>query len=1012
MASTDIVARLRLAGEQFTTELHKRMSEAEKAATSTASRINQAFGTVKGIAVTGALGFGAGEVAAVASRALDYASSLGEVSQQLGVTTRDLQVYRYAATQAGIDQEVMDKSLAKLTLTIGKAAGGSKPAAAAFASLGIGVRAADGHIRTAGEAIPLIADALAKVEDPARRAAAEVALFGKGGQALDTLLSAGRQQIDGFAAAAEHFGIVLTEAQIERADAAADAAGKLKTVLEANIAGVVADNAGAILHMAGALESLTSAAIGARGVFSEVSRNSREREVKRALQNSFGSLGYRPLTEYDDAHTARIKGSVTVGGGPLLSADAVRLGKRNADTTARIAAEERQAAAIGRTSAAAGRASAAHRATSRATSDAAAAARDLAAAQRELAATFDDLDRRFDPTRRLMQDYASTLDGLDKERKAGRIDARTDVSRQLEASGDLRNALGEQTAAKAIEDLRRAGVDFDAVTDRARSELSDFIDRTPITFGAALGNAVDDAGKRFERSGVQAAQAIGQVLGVKASSALGKVLGGVTGAATGNFAGLDSPAGGVLTLLSGASGTGKGSSFQKGMAEVLDPLKASFDKLGGKLGLGGDLGVTLGKASANAGIGSTTGQLVGLTGLKGSATGGALGGVIGGATPLGPLGAAIGGAVGSAVLGAFKSVKKGSATIGFVGDALGVTSLTGNSATFKAAASGAAASVIDSLKRIADTLGGDLNGNISTSIGVRHGDYRVDTSGRGVTKIKNGAVDFNDDSQAAIRFAIADALKDGVITAISDASKRIFASGQDLEAALDKANFIESIPKQLKAITDPLGAAIDELDGKWRKQVAILKEAGASVNQITDAQKLYKLQLDQVNASVGGAAESLRTFKSSLSLGGSSPLSLRDQRAAAEAAFRPFVDKIGAGQSIDQEKFAAAAQSVLDIDRQLYGSTEAYFATFDRVQALTTKAIAAIDNAQPIRGVTTDPFAEITAKAVQASAEIASDQVSLLQQQNQLLADNNRLLQQALAGRGGFVGSTYGRMAS
>ncbi len=76
---------------------------------------------------------------------LDFASSLGETAQQLGVTTDALQEYRYAATQAGLSQEEMDKALAKLTRTIGEAANGSKKQVEAFNSLGIAVKDANGH---------------------------------------------------------------------------------------------------------------------------------------------------------------------------------------------------------------------------------------------------------------------------------------------------------------------------------------------------------------------------------------------------------------------------------------------------------------------------------------------------------------------------------------------------------------------------------------------------------------------------------------------------------------------------------------------------------------------------------------------------------------------------------------------------------------------------------------------------------------------------------------------------
>lgn len=192
---------------------------------------------------------------ALAERGLDYASSLGEVSQQLGVTTKDLQTYRYAATQVGIEQETIDKSLAKLTVTLGKARLGAEEPTKAFNALGISIASLNG--KTAGEVIPLIADSLAKISDPAKRAALEVTLFGKAGQQLDTLLAGGSGQINELSAAAQKLGLILSNEQIQRADDTADRLSALKQVLEAQVASVVADNAKAILDLANALAYLT-----------------------------------------------------------------------------------------------------------------------------------------------------------------------------------------------------------------------------------------------------------------------------------------------------------------------------------------------------------------------------------------------------------------------------------------------------------------------------------------------------------------------------------------------------------------------------------------------------------------------------------------------------------------------------------------------------------------------------------------------------------------------------------
>ncbi len=297
-----------------------------------------ATGAAAGLA--GALG-GAGLIA-LAKNGLAYASSLAEVAQQLGVTTDDLQRFRYAASQVGIEQETLDKGLGKLTQTMGKAQLGAKEPAKAFEALGISVASLSG--KTAGDVIPRIADALGLIPDPAKRAAIEVALFGKAGQQLDTLLGSGRGQIDELTQAAQRLGLVLSADQIAHADDAADKLAAVKQVLEAKISGAVADNATSILQLADALLAVTDAASRftagvpslnqqLRSVYGEVDAFtgllSRQGILGRVLTGnspfSKTPTGTSLLKDYDKTQTDQIRSRVTVGGGPLLSADAQAL---------------------------------------------------------------------------------------------------------------------------------------------------------------------------------------------------------------------------------------------------------------------------------------------------------------------------------------------------------------------------------------------------------------------------------------------------------------------------------------------------------------------------------------------------------------------------------------------------------------------------------------------------------------------------------------------------------------
>ena len=220
--------------------------------------LRKGFDLAKGAAIAFAAAVSVDALARAITSGLDYASSLGEVAQQLGVTTDALQEYRYAATQVGLSQEEMDMALAQLTRRAGEAASGTKAQAEAFDKLGVSVRTANNEIVPTGDLIPQIADALQKIESPAQRAAILMDLFGKSGQKLEPLLSEGARGIEEFKRRAHELGMVLDQNLIRQADQAADRVAELQQQLQINISGTVARNANAILGLANALAALTS----------------------------------------------------------------------------------------------------------------------------------------------------------------------------------------------------------------------------------------------------------------------------------------------------------------------------------------------------------------------------------------------------------------------------------------------------------------------------------------------------------------------------------------------------------------------------------------------------------------------------------------------------------------------------------------------------------------------------------------------------------------------------------
>lgn len=482
-------------------------------------------------------------------------------------------------------------------------------------------------------------------------------------------------------------------------------------------------------------------------------------------------------------------------------------------------------------------------------------------------------------------------------------------------------------------------------------------------------------------------------LGQMASAAMGRS-GGPLGVLMGS-------AGGLLGGAGGATGAIGGMSDVPGMIRT-----------GSGAASGGAASVASLGSLAPAGLMLAAPSLVSALGIGKGGSGSSIGGALGGFMVGGPLGAVVGAVLGSVLGGAFKKTKKASASIGMSDGELAMTGVRGNSRSRKEASSGAAGSILDTVAQIAEALGADVDASLgSVSIGVRKKDWRVDLTGSGKTKKSGGAIDFGRDQEAAVAAAVRNLIEDGVLTGISQASLNILKSGKDLEKAIEKAAMIESVPRLLKARTDPLGAALDEIDDKFQRLAESLREGGASAEQIAQARQLWQLEREDAVKQIGQASASLKEFLLGLNAGSDSPLSLRQQKEEAERAFAPYAAQIAKAQAardevsrltasgasaeqiaaaeqaarlaaggIDQDGFRNSASLLLGISRSMDASGGGFFADFDRIRALTGGAAGLVDAATPAPGAGRDPFAEITAKNT-------TDVVNLLADQNSLLKD-------------------------
>jgi hypothetical protein len=613
-----------------------------------------------------------------------------------------------------------------------------------------------------------------------------------------------------------------------------------------------------------------------------------------------------------------------------------------------------------------------------------AAAEKARRANEQLETSLDRLAKRYDPLASAARVYRDELGEIFRLVAAGKLTegegfdyamrARQQAvaTRGQDFDQAFRETIGGDAIAKAVEDLN-SGILSGAELWANRLELG------AIGAGEALAGAVGN---------------IGDLFGLRFSGPLSRMLrpGGIAGqsaetaqliAQTFKATGVTIAPASIDKLSSALAGAAMGQIGGSVFSSITGSKQSKFGSA-----MGGVVGEMAGKAVA----GTIT-----------KVVGGKLGSMLGNAA--GPIGAALGGALGGVLGGLFSRTPRGAAVIT---SATGAAALSGDRNVTEGL-SGSAKSVQTAIRRIADAFGAEI-GAFSVSIGKGKNNFRVSSTGSsqvGAKNPRNASIIYDGaDEATAILVATQDAIRDGAIK-VGKTAQRVLALGNDLDAAISKAMLIESVPRDLKALLDPVGAAVDDLNRKFRKTVAALQEGGASAEEMAQAEQLYNLQLQQVKTSTASASASLKTFLTDLKLGGNSPYSYRDQEATALAQLKPYLDQIDAGQRVDQEKYQSAARAYLDVERELYGSTSKYFDAQALIQAATAKAIETIDNAVPISAGVESPFAKATADSAAKTAANTQTGNELLEQLSDQMGDVRALLER-LSATGGTVGGFVG----
>ena len=186
----------------------------------------------------------------------DELDNLNDVAARTGVGVEALQAYGAAAKLSGTDVETFAKSIQKLSVNIGNAT--DEKSAKKFTALGIAFE--ELKAATPTEQFEMVADALARISDPAERAAAAVKIFGKGGIELGPLFSEGPGALTKMREEAVALGQVVSEDSIKAIAAMNDAFDKVWMTVKGITGQIVGELAGPIAEIAADLLNVVKAA--------------------------------------------------------------------------------------------------------------------------------------------------------------------------------------------------------------------------------------------------------------------------------------------------------------------------------------------------------------------------------------------------------------------------------------------------------------------------------------------------------------------------------------------------------------------------------------------------------------------------------------------------------------------------------------------------------------------------------------------------------------------------------
>ena len=193
-------------------------------------------------------------LAGITIKAGQTADDLNTMSKVTGISTDELQKYKYSADLLDVSVETIAKSQTKMKKSMLSAQQGSKNMAEAFATLGVSIEDSNGHLRSQDEVFTESIKALGQMSNETERDALAMQIFGKSASELNPLIEDNGETFERVAQIFANNGLEIVDQEtIDKANQFQDALDTLKATGMATLSTIGMQLAG---YLAPAMEKI------------------------------------------------------------------------------------------------------------------------------------------------------------------------------------------------------------------------------------------------------------------------------------------------------------------------------------------------------------------------------------------------------------------------------------------------------------------------------------------------------------------------------------------------------------------------------------------------------------------------------------------------------------------------------------------------------------------------------------------------------------------------------------